>query len=75
MKLLTLALFGLFLNAPLYAQMLEVIADEQITIEENQQETFYLHTISFLTRVEAEVEVPWIAKLNLRPEIELYWSR
>ncbi len=40
-----------------------------------EQETFYLHSIAVLTRLEVEVEVPWIAKLNLKPEIELQWIR
>lgn len=38
-------------------------------------DVFTLHNIAVLTRLEVAIEVPWIAKLNLRPEIELQWSR
>lgn len=47
---------------------------ESVT-ELETQEMFYLHNIAVLTRLELGVEVPWIAKFNIRPEIELQWSR
>lgn len=47
---------------------------ESVT-EIETQEMFYLHNIAVLTRLELGVEVPWIAKLSIRPEIELHWSR
>ena len=43
--------------------------------EIESQEMFYLHNIAVLTRLELGVEVPSIAKFNIRPEIELHWSR
>ena len=43
--------------------------------EIESQEMFYLHNIAVLTRLELGVEVPLIAKFNIRPEIELHWSR
>lgn len=40
-----------------------------------EQETFFMHNIAVLTRIEVEVEVPLLAKVTLKPEIELQWTR
>lgn len=46
-----------------------------IPFPEWEQETFYLHSIAVLTRLEVEVEIPLLAKVTLKPEIELHWTR
>lgn len=81
--MIVVALAAFTLNSS-YAQVIQeelgsitqIQSDVLETVTEIEtQEMFYLHNIAVLTRLELGVEVPWIAKFNIRPEIELQWSR